>query len=72
LLKYGEAAAEVAAQFVNARLKLEGQLDILMEVFQCSPETSCAYKQEEADVEDVVIVMDLPVKEVTCAMQLEV
>jgi hypothetical protein len=43
-----------------------------MEVFQCSPETSCAYKQEEAAVEDVVIVMDLLVKEVTCAMQLEV
>jgi hypothetical protein len=72
LLKYGAVAVAVEALFARECLKLEGQLDTLMEVFQCSLETSCAYKQEEADVEDVVIVMDLPVKEVTCAMQLEV
>jgi hypothetical protein len=72
LLKYGAVAVAAAAQSASECLKLEGQLDILMEVFQCSQETSCAYKQEEADVEDVVIVMDLLVKEVTCAMQLEV
>ena len=71
MLKYGEAVAAEAAQFVNARLKLEDQLDTLMEVFQCSLETSCAYKQEEVAAEDVVIVMDLVVKEVTYVMQLE-
>jgi hypothetical protein len=71
LLKYGAVAVEAAAQFVKECLKLEDQLDTLMEVFQCSPETSCAYKQEEVAVEGVVIVMDLTGKEVMCAMQLE-